>query len=139
MERLGHSVNRLWWLCGFRFETAERETMMRASLALVLALGACSATSLAATKFPEQKAKLEQQLKAQFVPTTVNPDGTFGTPGTVLVLRKPDLGAVPGNAAAYYTNSLKDGRLTHPALANIVLKRRSEEHTSELQSQTNPV
>jgi hypothetical protein len=97
--------------------------MMRASLALVLALGACSATSLAATKFPEQKAKLEQQLKAQFVPTTVNPDGTFGTPGTVLVLRKPDLGAVPGNAAAYYTNSLKDGRLTHPALANIVFKR----------------
>src|ERR1019366_10723420 len=50
-------------------------------------------------------------------------DGTFGTPGTVLVLRKPDLGAVPGNAAAYYTNSLKDGRLTHPALANIVFKR----------------
>jgi hypothetical protein len=93
---------------------------MRVSIALLLALGTlCPATGMAATKFPEQKAKLERQLKAQYVPTTLRADGAFGTPGTVLVLRMPALGAVPGNAIAYYTNNLKGGRLTHPTLANI--------------------
>ena len=101
-------------------ETAKRGIMMKASLALVLALGTLyPATGLAATKFPEQKAKLEQQLKAQYVLTTVGRDGAFGAPGAVLVLQKADLGAVPGNAVAYYTNNLKGGRLTHPTLANM--------------------
>jgi hypothetical protein len=81
------------------------------------------ATGLAATKFPEQKAKLEQQLKAQYTLTTLARDGSVtGTPGTVLFLQKNDLGAVPGNAIAYYTNNLKGGRLTHPTLANVFFK-----------------
>ena len=98
--------------------------MMKASLALVLALGMLRpATGLAATKFPGQKAKLEQQMKAQYTLTTLAGDGSVkGTLGTVLVLRKNDLNAVPGNAIAYYTNSLKGGRLTHPAMANIFFK-----------------
>jgi hypothetical protein len=96
--------------------------MIRASFALVLALGTlCPATGMAAAKYPEQKAKLQQQLKAQYVPTALT-NGAFGTPGTVLILRKPDLGAVPGNAITYYTNNLKGGRLTHPTLANIYFK-----------------
>ena len=98
--------------------------MMRVSIALVLALGTLyPATGLAATKFPEQKAKLEQQLKAQYTLTTLARDGSVtGTPGTVLFLQKNDLGAVPGNAIAYYTNNLKGGRLTHPTLANVFFK-----------------
>src|ERR1039457_3161210 len=125
MDRLGHSVNRLWWLCGFRFETAERETMMRASLALVLALGACPATSLAATKYPEQKAKLEQQLRTQFVPTKVNSDlAVVDSPGTVLILHKDNLRAIPPNLAGYYDNILKDGYLTHGTFFNKVIATR---------------
>jgi hypothetical protein len=94
---------------------------MRVSIALVLALGTLyPATGLAATKFPEQKAKLEQQLKAQYTLTTLARDGSVtGTPGTVLFLQKNDLGAVPGSAIAYYTNNFKGGRLTHPTLANV--------------------
>ena len=98
--------------------------MVKASLALVLAFGTLlPATGLAATKYPEQKAKLEQQLKAQYPLTTLTRDGRgISKAGTVLVLRKNDLGAVPGNAVAYYTNNFKAGRLTHPALANMFFK-----------------
>jgi hypothetical protein len=97
---------------------------MKASLALALALGTLlPATVPAATKYPEQKAKLEQQLKAQYPLTTLTRDGSgISKAGTVLVLQKNDLGAVPGNAVAYYTNNFKAGRLTHPALANMFFK-----------------
>ena len=97
---------------------------MKASLALALALGTLlPATVPAATKYPEQKAKLEQQLKAQYPLTTLTRDGRgISKAGTVLVLQKNDLGAVPGNAVAYYTNNFKAGRLTHPALANMFFK-----------------
>jgi hypothetical protein len=98
---------------------------MKASLVLiVVVLGMLRpALGLAAKKNPQEKAKLEQQMKTQYTLTTLAGDGSVkGTPGTVLVLRKNDLNAVPGNAIAYYTNSLKGGRLTHPAMANIFFK-----------------
>ena len=95
---------------------------MKASLVLIVAvLGMLRpAIGLAAKKNPEEKAKLERQMKTQYTLTTLAGDGSVkGTPGTVLVLRKNNLNAVPGNAIAYYTNVLKGGGLTHPAMANI--------------------
>ena len=110
---------------GYTVRQRKRGIMMKASWALVLVvLGTLSpAIGLAAKKNPEEKAKLERQMKAQYTLTTLAGDGSVkGTPGTILVLRKDNLNAVPGNAIAYYTNVLKGGGLTHPAMANIFFK-----------------
>ncbi len=97
--------------------------MRRVSVALVFVLGVlCPTITRAAEKFPEQKAKLEQQLKAAYVPTTVVRKAV-DKPGTVLLLRKAELKAVPANAPAYYDNVLKAGRLTHQTFGNILFKK----------------